>query len=708
LTAKAFGRLLAASFVFSAVALASIIGRAQTPTPTPNWVNIKDPQFGAIGNGSHDDTAAIQAAIDYAFAHNRTAVYCPAGNYKTSSTIYLDPPGNLRANLSNPTNFAFSMSFFGDPAAGGNYQGCSIRPTFNNSIAFIVGPGQGMRVSDIAVIGPGGGYRANQPSAGVGIGLSGGNGGSSINLVEDTYVANFFALYKTDANNACCLNDSNTFRKVSGDNAYYGINFLGTQTDINDVVEPRLSATIGIDSEVSRQVNVFGGNISAVGGQSASFGLSGVSAFSKVSDGNGYDYSFTATVTSPDSYVGSVYNSYMIATAHFGIVPLTMTNWNSGTGVGTFQIWTPWVFANYSTMDLTTGTDIQAEVAAVTTLYATERVVVAQGMGISLDGVHIENPSACTSLFIEQAGWGGATSNEVRNPYLNYDPSLSGNGNKALLYCQQSFPFIGQEKGGGGTLALEGGSYATSAPVIVEVGASPGIVGSRLAGLKLNIRVYDSGGYAYGPGQSYGQFTNQQRGGGQWDTGYTLPPAFYGYTGGGEQYIQGELIAPYCGFEPCPWTTPNLPPSIYSEVSGSLGALGHYPPIACRTVYKSVDWNSGALAHIHLRSASCPGYSWGQNLTDALVGEPITWAYKGKSDVLYLDMKTLNFMFSGLGITLDNGSGPQSYVVTGIYPELGYVTVWSSFVGLAGTSSTVYSCSTGCTIGQAPYAWSAY
>src|SRR5271169_5637139 len=53
------------------------------------WVNIRDPAFGAMGNGSHDDTAAIQAAIDYAFAHNLRGVYCPVGTYKTSSTIYV-------------------------------------------------------------------------------------------------------------------------------------------------------------------------------------------------------------------------------------------------------------------------------------------------------------------------------------------------------------------------------------------------------------------------------------------------------------------------------------------------------------------------------------------------------------------------------------------------------------------------------------------
>ena len=91
--AKALGRLLTAGLLSSAVVFVSITGKAQIPTPTANWVNIKDPKFGAIGNGSHDDTAAIQAAIDYAFANNLSAVYCPAGYYKISNTIYLDPPG---------------------------------------------------------------------------------------------------------------------------------------------------------------------------------------------------------------------------------------------------------------------------------------------------------------------------------------------------------------------------------------------------------------------------------------------------------------------------------------------------------------------------------------------------------------------------------------------------------------------------------------
>lgn len=56
------------------------------------FFNVKD--FGAVGDGVADDTAAIQAAIDYAKAGVNT-VYFPAGTYKTSTSLNVNRSLNL-------------------------------------------------------------------------------------------------------------------------------------------------------------------------------------------------------------------------------------------------------------------------------------------------------------------------------------------------------------------------------------------------------------------------------------------------------------------------------------------------------------------------------------------------------------------------------------------------------------------------------------
>ena len=58
---------------------------------TGRWIRIYSgmisvKEFGAVGDNSTDDTAAIQAAIDYGVANN-TTVYFPPGSYKVTSTL---------------------------------------------------------------------------------------------------------------------------------------------------------------------------------------------------------------------------------------------------------------------------------------------------------------------------------------------------------------------------------------------------------------------------------------------------------------------------------------------------------------------------------------------------------------------------------------------------------------------------------------------
>ena len=67
-------------------------------------------------------------------------------------------------------------------------------------------------------------------------------------------------------------------------------------------------------------------------------------------------------------------------------------------------------------------------------------------------------------------------------------------------------------------------------------------------------------------------------------------------------------------------------------------------------------------------------------------------------------------MFDGLVVDFNNGSGDVSYVVTGVYPSLGYITVLNitndGFPDLlAGTNTVTYN---GTSIDEPAYSWTQY
>lgn len=68
------------------------------------FLNVKDPQFGAKGDGLTNDTAAIQAALTQA-AILGGAVYCPAGTYVIGSGLTLPSGGHLFGESSKLTQF---------------------------------------------------------------------------------------------------------------------------------------------------------------------------------------------------------------------------------------------------------------------------------------------------------------------------------------------------------------------------------------------------------------------------------------------------------------------------------------------------------------------------------------------------------------------------------------------------------------------------
>src|SRR5262245_60730165 len=72
-----------------------------TGTPTPRTMperlaeikNVKD--FGATGNGVSDDTAAIQAALNWTPGPNRGTIYFPLGKYRVTAPITFNYDGDL-------------------------------------------------------------------------------------------------------------------------------------------------------------------------------------------------------------------------------------------------------------------------------------------------------------------------------------------------------------------------------------------------------------------------------------------------------------------------------------------------------------------------------------------------------------------------------------------------------------------------------------
>lgn len=101
--------------IFLAAALLSIsglsgqvtnIGPMSWTAGRSDWINVKTDSLltpKAVGNGTTDDTAALQAALDMAAAPGsvRRTVYLPAGTYKVTGTLYWQSPARMPLDLPN-------------------------------------------------------------------------------------------------------------------------------------------------------------------------------------------------------------------------------------------------------------------------------------------------------------------------------------------------------------------------------------------------------------------------------------------------------------------------------------------------------------------------------------------------------------------------------------------------------------------------------
>jgi len=111
-------------------------------------VNVLD--FGATGDGSTDDTAAIQAAINYAATTNSGKVYFPAGHYIVT-TLYDHYDAVNNPDFPNGSYLDGRITFQGEQAvnrtnllyATGSYRGTLIETTSATGPALLLGNGDG-------------------------------------------------------------------------------------------------------------------------------------------------------------------------------------------------------------------------------------------------------------------------------------------------------------------------------------------------------------------------------------------------------------------------------------------------------------------------------------------------------------------------------------------------------------------------------------
>jgi hypothetical protein len=137
LTRKALADTPYTSFAYPLSSLPSMRQATATRTSAQRFAdvfNVKD--FGALGNNSHDDTAAIQAAIDAALDNWGGVVYFPPGAYKI--TRRLEAGTAAHGGVNNGAN----LTFLGTCNHQANGSGSVIQGNFHDYLLYLSARGQ--------------------------------------------------------------------------------------------------------------------------------------------------------------------------------------------------------------------------------------------------------------------------------------------------------------------------------------------------------------------------------------------------------------------------------------------------------------------------------------------------------------------------------------------------------------------------------------
>lgn len=409
-----------------------------------NPIGVTVTTFGATGDGSTDDTSSIQSAIDYAFAHNSGSVIFPAGNYKTTGAIFLDPPANRQAALSynsaSSPDKGFTFTCIGQ-------DGSRMLPSNPNDPCILIGPGsiyvENMNLqSNCSVVG----FSA-KPNAKTFAGFGYTGAGNAHNFVR-CRTSGFYAGWKSTYDNQDNLSSEVTWRQCVGESNYIDVWLVGSQAFANNLFGCRFNSPINIfNPGGGRDVNLFGGSYGFFAGGAAN-AVTGYTAGSAASSTNGtyangsderniLTYKLSANgvhaplitvvlsgytdigggFTTKDYLTNGIFAFACANLATLGVVLFHIVSFNSGTNTITLMPSPGMMYtSHYSDISSSTATALNA--TFVSELNSAGRLVLAQ-MGMpfygqaNLWGGHIETNEmpTCIMYKFRATGTSGAVGN---------------------------------------------------------------------------------------------------------------------------------------------------------------------------------------------------------------------------------------------------------------------------------------------------------
>jgi hypothetical protein len=672
----------------------------QGPQGTPGgneqyYINVKD--FGAVGDGDTDDTLAIQEAIDYAYDNDYATIYIPSGTYRTTDSIWLDPPLNARVDFSPPTNYNFSLRLIGDGWGGSERPGTTIECDHVNTGLYI-GPGQHMGVTGILIRGPSSTVgRWSQLNQVAGMFVLSSAGGAHVTNITDCGVENFKHGYQI-AGNYTQLADSTTLTACNAYNCEVGYMVMASQQFINALINCTFeNCKICIWSFFNLAIEVIGGNFSV---NSQSYGVWDCDTWSALLSAGAADNDFengfsgtteysTMTVHLPGTGLGNLgtmileQDRFAVITEHFGIIPFYKVDWDGDTDTLTLQFVGDWIATNFDPggAPFTDFPEIITEIQATTELYAAAQTTVGNSAGIYTKGVHIESADNLTKIMRVAGGWDVSKECRMEATYLNWDVSFSpdfmaGNGKEALNVLAVVFPFIQVDANTSLYIDNLRGDSASRGLVYLSQGAREISGGCYFRNNSINMNVKGPAIQNFPVSSHNRTIESGARGWGDWDrnpflpgTQQTKPDTFDVF------YHNDSGRTPFVGYLPAPWTLPRLTVSQLDALTDTitLGSSATYDdyttgPVCGDCLYRIGNYDA-TVGVPQLVRFNHSGWSWGTDITS-------DWSHIEGSFAIYMDADGIKHMFAGLVIELDYpGPTTVEYIVMAVHHQHGYVEV---------------------------------